>query len=675
MDVLNVKLTDYLPAISEIDSATVKDARARLVTYAQLLDSTLDTRPNSVFGDLAITPLSQLIAAFEIAANRIFSDVDLANVAAGTVYNCEFVAKYLDNFGLGQRAVYPSTGVIELSFTVPKTYVLDGGTKFLFTGEDDEVNEEYAYEISGATSTTTIYNPATVSDPDASWKPLIKRDDNTYVVYLPVEGPAGVQVNAGAEAETNIAITELQGATAISDFDMGTLPENVMELARKSQSTFYASSLNNRSGAISFLLQTYPELQGISPVISGDTEMVRDRQNVLGVMSGEMDIHIKSRSTFRTEVVPITLSYDTANGWWHGGIDKTLGGAPALIDEVTIPDNITEELVSIVGRSNDTNFPNLTCSYSSKEDLGVRVTTVDPLVADQTDSLTFVANTALTAVGVNTSITGTYIGGQFGNADERDITVSFLNVVDGELNAQIHDGMSGTTLQVVFEQTPSVPEAVIKDPEASGYNDLLNGIDFKLDLTSVVGATTALKYANGIALSVGKSEQFNAKSTSKLFMVQYQIDPLLPAIETLVTHADVHPVNTNLAVKGFYTCLVDDLTVTYRRRSGSIINTEQALSDIVRYINGLAYPYVYEEHKIAEILMYYGAEGVKSVTQSGQIFSTLADTYILDDGSTQTLNHPMTTTLLAPNNIDGLGSRNLHYILSSDRVKFNAITI
>ena len=84
---------------------------------------------------------------------------------------------------------------------------------------------------------------------------------------------------------------------------------------------------------------------------------------------------------------------------------------------------------------------------------------------------------------------------------------------------------------------------------------------------------------------------------------------------------------------------------------------------------------MYEEHKIAEILMYYGAEGVKSVTQSGQIFSTLADTYILDDGSTQTLNHPMTTTLLAPNNIDGLGSRNLHYILSSDRVKFNAITI
>ena len=83
----NVTLTDYLPEIDEISSDTLSNVRDRISTYlvTRYADS-IDMTPNSVFGDLILGPLSYLIASFEIAASRLFSDVDLANVAAGQIY-------------------------------------------------------------------------------------------------------------------------------------------------------------------------------------------------------------------------------------------------------------------------------------------------------------------------------------------------------------------------------------------------------------------------------------------------------------------------------------------------------------------------------------------------------------------------------------------------------------
>ena len=101
---MEIKITDYMPAINEISQDILKDIRDRLVAYLKTSPefSDIDIRPNSVVGDLIISPLAHIVASLEIGMNRVMSDIDLANVSQGTISNCDFVKQYLNNFGEGQ---------------------------------------------------------------------------------------------------------------------------------------------------------------------------------------------------------------------------------------------------------------------------------------------------------------------------------------------------------------------------------------------------------------------------------------------------------------------------------------------------------------------------------------------------------------------------------------------
>ena len=112
----DIKITDYMPAIEDLSVEDLTDVRDRLSTYLRSHEAfaDIDTRPNSVVGDLILSPLSHIMASMEIAMNRILSDIDLGNVSQGTIYNCDFVKQYLNNFGQGQVYEYPATGVVRL---------------------------------------------------------------------------------------------------------------------------------------------------------------------------------------------------------------------------------------------------------------------------------------------------------------------------------------------------------------------------------------------------------------------------------------------------------------------------------------------------------------------------------------------------------------------------------
>ena len=156
--IMEIKITDYLPAIDEIGEDTLADARQRILDYLHTKEEfkTVDMRPNSVFGDLVLSPLSHILAAFETGTSRMFSDLDLSNVAAGTIYNCDFVKKYLDNFGQGQVYEYPSTGVVQLQFSSPDPKLVDAGSKFLFEGDN---GIDYIYEMIGIVDYLSLQSP------------------------------------------------------------------------------------------------------------------------------------------------------------------------------------------------------------------------------------------------------------------------------------------------------------------------------------------------------------------------------------------------------------------------------------------------------------------------------------------------------------------------------------
>lgn len=91
-------ISTYFPDLNSIDVDVVSAARSRIDTHLRAEFPDLDTRVNSVFGDLVITPYAYMLAAFEESMGRFMSDLDLENVSNGVIYNCfaretEFVTR------------------------------------------------------------------------------------------------------------------------------------------------------------------------------------------------------------------------------------------------------------------------------------------------------------------------------------------------------------------------------------------------------------------------------------------------------------------------------------------------------------------------------------------------------------------------------------------------------
>ena len=663
---MDLKITDYLPEIDDINSKDLDGARSRIVKYLQTKEEfkSVDMRPNSVMGDLVISPIAHLLAAFEVGSSRMFSDLDLSNVSAGTIYNCAFVKQYLNNFGQGQVYEYPSTGVVQLQFSNPKTKFIDAGSKFLFSGDG---GENHIYEMVGITDLLTLKSPFEESDLNNSQeKKLVRIAENVYMVNVAVKGPAGVGVNDGTGAATDIPDADLISAKAVGDFDRGTLPENIMELALKVQRTFYSSSLNNRTGAISFMLQTFPEMRGVSPVLTGDIEMVRDRENVLGVREGKMDLYFKSRDKYLTTEQEILMSYDPTSEKWRGSCDFV--EPPTWIDEIRRASSLQSSIIAHThGKSLDEiRFPGETSAYSRYEALGFEVE--DDLLSEDGTPVMLVngEENSFTDSDFTYEIQGNFVGNIFSSNYTSRFSLSFSEIEDSgtlRIKGYLKDKTNNTTKEVAFVQSEVANRGVIED--ITPWEEIATGTALHIE----AGATFDTK----MSLLLGKSIDIDLTARGATFVVRYRYDPNFSIVNRLANNEDVAPVNTDVSVKNFLTCYVYSLNIEYRKKEGQNVDLIKSKEEIVNYLNKISYPYVYEDYIIAEIMLYYGAEGLHKITQSGQFFKSLADKYHTSDGVVE-LHAPLTEDLQAPDS-NGIGARNVNYILDASNVTFNAIII
>tara|TARA_B100000579_G_scaffold432616_1_gene449769 strand:- start:2191 stop:4284 length:2094 start_codon:yes stop_codon:yes gene_type:complete len=694
----DIKLTDYLPDATTIDDATLSEVRGRIITYleSQFPDS-IDTAPNSVFGDLVLGPLSYMVASFEIGASRIFSDIDLANVASGTVYNCDFVQKYLENFGLSQRNSTKTTGVVQITFDTPGTYTIDAGAAIVFKAQEGDI----LFEMSGVTDQLIVRSDLESGEETTSLRQLNKISDNEYIVNIPVEGTAGVTVNKNDTAKSNITIGEISSIVAVADFDPGVLPENVMELANKSRNTYYAASLASRNGTLSFLLQTYPELQGVSPVVSGDNEMLRGGNNMFGIKHGVMDIFVKSKKNLLKTTVTQKLGYNVTTDTWMGLLEKPQG--PPILLESLVPSNSDSAIEFDVfsKASNIKQQPGISHTYSKNESLGCVVTSQEELTTE--DPSLLYTPTIPTTLGA-LSITGQCQASLMKPAAIRQFTVSFNS----------YDTTSYTKLTLtVSDNTESFVIDLMRDPADTDNDDavlysfnpdgdfkkFLNGVNIAFSLnTASKGALQQLAEL----IDKDYTETFTAKPKTANFTATYTYDPLITNIAELTVGNDVKPINCEIQVRGFIPCVVNNLTVVYRSKSGSSVDLEAARTDIANYVNGITYPNLYETYTVAELLLYHGADGVKSVTQQGVFYPCVAPYIINPDSSFNIDNfttwgpkkineefgykcdpvygesepkHTVTSnTLLPAKEVLGMGDRNIQYILSAENIVFDEVS-
>lgn len=652
-------ISEFLPATSELSTEDILAVRVRLTNYLREWWPELDTRPNSVFGDLAVTPMAVMLAGMEMAEARRASDLDLSRVARGIVSDPAFVESFLANFGATSRESVAAAGTIRLTFSENKTYAIDADATFSFGDTTFKVNSDEGNPV-------VIYAAG-----EQGRRVLVRANEGEYVVFLPVTGPPGVVVANGESASYLLPHPELTSVTAAGDFDPGSPAESLAALAVRARGGFPAAHFCSRSGVISFLTHAWPNAIAIGATITGDREMIRAGANILGVIDGAIDVFMKSKPSYAFGEAVLPLTWDDARQGWVGQL--TLPTPPAffaLKSGIFQVGNYLNSrgLNTVYAKSTHPDIDGLGVAFSKYETLGVVVEDYNP----QSFSEAYVSTvTETTSSGSLLAVIGQYAGHTFHSRQNRSVSIRVDSalVVDGldALSARVKDESTGETAEVFFlPNSATSPTFGQIKKDSPGYRQMFNGLD--LQIRTAGGTWDREELLNARFL-------FSFKGKTADFQVHYLYEPLLTNVDSVVNDPDNRPVQTVILARNFLPCHIDQFLVRYRVRFGDVVDLESARSEIFAYLNALVWPQVYDESKIGEIMSRHGSAGLAGVQKSGIFYPSLANIYVDNDGVETAIDRYPTTTLLPPQNDAGFGPRNVSYLVALETIQFNGTVI
>jgi hypothetical protein len=361
-------ITGYIPALSEIPTARIRDLRAASANLVSLIQPDLDTRPNTPYGDLFLSPAAVGMAVDEVMWSRFLSDLNPENAALGTVYNCEFVTRFFLNFGIHDDGGVEAAGMLRLQFTSGERREIDAGTVFL-------LGTDYYRPLLPSPGPCVLLSPdATPENDDTNIIRYAMFDADSWVADILVSGLASADVTTGTTASVDRTVDGLSGVSALAGFDTGAAPTKLQELARRIRTNFHSRTPSTRGGAINMIRRRFPSFGQVSAVVSGDFEMCRDASNQAGVAAGRLDILVRSKQLVADSVVVrLVMSYDSSADYWRGWLN--LPEIPVLITGIGNGTEVFEHTLYSV--SGDTMKPGLSAAYGSAERLFVSME--DPL--------------------------------------------------------------------------------------------------------------------------------------------------------------------------------------------------------------------------------------------------------------------------------------------------------
>lgn len=297
---------EYYPTVDELSADQIAAAREQVVSALRPAMPDVDLTPGTPTGDFVVTPLAVYRAAAEEANSRLMSDLDLANVASGLIYSCDFVKAYLGNFAVYDVENLRATGLVRLTFTSPLQRDIPRTIRFRFNTDDEWVLK--------VTSPSATYIRVLTAGSSHTGQPdtyiLAQTGVNTWAVDLPIEGTLSAPITAGTSGTATEVSNDTVGIVAAVNFMSGLPSASLSDLAKLARKAAYSLTAGSRSATKALVYRNWPESAMVSPIVPGDVEMQRTAAGAALVLQApSVDVYFRSARDMQRIAQNIRLDY------------------------------------------------------------------------------------------------------------------------------------------------------------------------------------------------------------------------------------------------------------------------------------------------------------------------------------------------------------------------------
>jgi hypothetical protein len=297
---------EYFPDIDALTASTLADAREMVVRILQPSMPDVDLSPGTPTGDLVVSVLGAHRAAAQEANSRLMSDLNLENVANGIIFSCNFVRAYLGNFGVYDVENLRAAGLVRLTYSSPVARTLPLAIRFRFGNTDD-------YHLVAADSGSShirLLAAGVPHDGQPDTYQLSQTSASSWAVDVPLYGNLTAPVARGTAGTATIISDDLIGMVSAIDFLPGIPTATLKDLARMARKAAFSLTSGSRASTTALVLRNWPETAMVSPVVSGDAEMLRSPAGSAMVMQRPaIDLYMRSARDMQRETQVVRLEY------------------------------------------------------------------------------------------------------------------------------------------------------------------------------------------------------------------------------------------------------------------------------------------------------------------------------------------------------------------------------
>lgn len=328
---MGTELTD----ISQLDPTLVQQAEDLIRAFINDSASGLDIDKGSVLDQLIVRFYGLLSAKLQQDAERWRKSSSLLNIIEDpTLADEDTVDEVISNFLITRRNGTLASGQILLVLDSKEFTSVPSAAVFTANGIDFSPIRTF----NGVTdeSSALTNSERVIFDIDS--------DNSQYGLLIDVTaneaGSAG-NVSKDTAFTTDIVLTNLVQAIAAEDFDGGSDTETNQDLLNRLPTGIATRNLGTRDSTDALIRSLYTQVKDVSVIGAADVEMLRDKNNLLGISSfGKVDIYVRTRTKPVIKTVTKTGTLQDSSGTWSMSFTR---------DEIPA----AYKIVSVVNKSNN----------------------------------------------------------------------------------------------------------------------------------------------------------------------------------------------------------------------------------------------------------------------------------------------------------------------------------